>query len=106
MGRKNLKIDAGVFDELSEDKDAHQSWNDYLLELRDEEEPTETYENVKVHFAPDEPDNPNDDGYATVYDEVEVLPSGWVRCGSKHGYGGPQIYPPHRVEEVDAGYEG
>lgn len=63
-----------------------------------------TYENVKVHFAPQNPDDPDDDGYATVYDEVEVLPNGWVRCGS--GPYGPQLIPAHRIKEVDAGYDG
>jgi len=41
---------------------------------------------------------------ATNYDEVEILPSGWVRCGSNPF--GPQLFPPHLIEEVDAGYEG
>jgi hypothetical protein len=56
---------------------------------------TKTYENAKVHFAED---------YTTNYDEVEILPSGWVRCGSNPF--GPQLFPPHLIEEVDAGYEG
>lgn len=56
---------------------------------------TKTYENAKVHFAED---------YTTNYDEVEILPSGWLRCGSDPF--GPQLFPPHRIEEVDAGYEG
>jgi hypothetical protein len=62
-----------------------------------------TYENVKVHFV-SESNDPNDDGYATVYDEVEILPSGWVRCGTK--LYGPQLFPPGRIKEVDAGYDG
>jgi len=63
------------------------------------------YQNVKVHFAPQNSENPDDDGFATVYDEVKILPSGWVQCGSEQPYG-PQLYPPWRIEEVDAGYEG
>lgn len=63
-----------------------------------------TYENAKVHFAPEGTGHPDDDGYATVYDEVEILPSGWVRCGSEPY--GPQLIPPHRIQEVDAGYDG
>ena len=59
------------------------------------------YETAKVYFAA-QTDHPDDDGYATVYDEVELLSSGWVRCGS--GPFGPQLFPPHRIEEVDVGY--
>jgi len=62
-----------------------------------------TYENAKVHFGA-ETDRPDDDGYATVYDEVEILPNGWVACGG--GLHGPQVFPPHRIKEVDAGYDG
>jgi len=62
-----------------------------------------TYENAKVHFK-SETEHPDDDGYATVYDEVEILDSGWVRCGSEPY--GPQLFPPQRIKEVDAGYEG
>lgn len=62
------------------------------------------YENAKVHFAAENPDDPRDDGYATVYDEVEILASGWVRCGTEPY--GPMLFPAHRVTEVDAGYEG
>ncbi|MFC5277862.1 hypothetical protein ACFPM1_03640 [Halorubrum rubrum] len=53
------------------------------------------YENVKVHF---------DEGYASVYEEVKILSSGWVRCGTEPF--GPMLFPAHRIEEVDAGYEG
>lgn len=62
-----------------------------------------TYENAKVHFESGS-DHPDDEGYATVYEEVEVLESGWVRCGTEpHG---PQLYPPRRIKEVDAGHDG
>ena len=62
-----------------------------------------TYQHAKVHFRPDDdPERPDADGYATVYDEVEILPSGWVECGS-HPHG-PQVFPPERIEEIDAGY--
>lgn len=53
------------------------------------------YEGAKVHFIED---------YATVYDTVVLLPNGWVRCGDEpHG---PQLFPAHRIDSIDAGYQG
>jgi len=62
-----------------------------------------TYENAKVHFRPTNPEDPDDDGYAPVYDEVHLLPNGWIACGTSSTYG-PQVFPPERIDEVDAGY--
>jgi hypothetical protein len=61
---------------------------------RDGDGPGATYDEAKVHFVED---------YATVYDTVEILSSGWVRCGDEpHG---PEVFPPHRIDSIDAGYQ-
>lgn len=62
------------------------------------------FENARVIFYKETPEPVEDDTYASNYDDVEILPSGWVACGSEpHG---PMVFPPHRIKEVDAGYDG
>jgi len=53
------------------------------------------YSEAKVHFT---------EGYASVYDRVELLPNGWVSCGGSPY--GPELFPPGVIESIDAGYDG
>jgi hypothetical protein len=62
------------------------------------------FEPARVIFYKDADRPDEDDTYASNYDRVEILENGWIACGSEpHG---PILFPPHRVKEVDAGYDG